>query len=121
MGHPRFRRRRSDRGIVAHRANYHRCVSRTLWVTATFENLSSPLANILHAVLPHEGRASSREVSTLRFLFKFTLRRHEIVEQAHFIHEPRKLPVVRRRDHGRDSEMVYKKARQPWPLAGPID
>ena len=33
-------------------------------------------------------------VSTLRFFFKVTLRRHEIVERTHFIHEPRKLPVV---------------------------
>jgi site-specific recombinase XerD len=33
-------------------------------------------------------------VSTLRFFFRVTLRRHDIVEHAHFIHEPRKLPVV---------------------------
>jgi hypothetical protein len=32
--------------------------------------------------------------STLRFLFRVTLRRHEIVEQTDVIHEPRKLPVV---------------------------
>src|SRR5213079_1708970 len=33
-------------------------------------------------------------ISTLRFFFKVTLRRHEIVEHTHVIHEPRKLPVV---------------------------
>ncbi|CCD86216.1 putative integrase/recombinase y4qK [Bradyrhizobium sp. ORS 285] len=36
----------------------------------------------------------NQSVSTLRFFFKVTLRRHEIVEHTHFIHEPRKLPVV---------------------------
>jgi len=30
----------------------------------------------------------------LRFFFKVTLRRHDIVEHTHFVHEPRKLPVV---------------------------
>jgi hypothetical protein len=29
-------------------------------------------------------------VSTLRFFFKITLGRHDIVEHTHFIHEPRK-------------------------------
>jgi integrase/recombinase XerD len=33
-------------------------------------------------------------VSTLRFFFRVTLRRHDIVEHTHFIHEPRRLPVV---------------------------
>src|SRR6201993_1757451 len=36
----------------------------------------------------------NQTVSTLRFFFKVTLRRHDIVEHTHFIHEPRKLPVV---------------------------
>jgi hypothetical protein len=36
MGHPRLRGRRSDRGIVAHRANHHRHASRDRWVTATW-------------------------------------------------------------------------------------
>jgi site-specific recombinase XerD len=36
----------------------------------------------------------NQTVSTLRFFFKVTLRRHEIVAHTHFIHEPRKLPVV---------------------------
>src|SRR5260370_37098899 len=36
----------------------------------------------------------NQTVSTLRFFFRVTLRRHDIVEHAHFIREPRKLPVV---------------------------
>jgi integrase/recombinase XerD len=36
----------------------------------------------------------NQTISTLRFFFKVTLRRHEIVEHTHVIHEPRKLPVV---------------------------
>jgi integrase len=36
----------------------------------------------------------NQTVSTLRSFFKVTLRRHDIVEHTHFIHEPRKLPVV---------------------------
>ncbi|WP_271669914.1 tyrosine-type recombinase/integrase [Bradyrhizobium sp. CCBAU 51627] len=36
----------------------------------------------------------NQTVSTLRFFFKVTLRRHEIVEHTHVIHEPRRLPVV---------------------------
>src|SRR5947207_12252625 len=36
----------------------------------------------------------NQTVSTLRFFFRVTLKRHDIVEHTHFIHEPRKLPVV---------------------------
>jgi integrase/recombinase XerD len=36
----------------------------------------------------------NQTVSTLRFFFKATLKRHDIVEHTHVIHEPRKLPVV---------------------------
>jgi site-specific recombinase XerD len=36
----------------------------------------------------------NQTVSTLRFFFKVTLGRSEIVEHTHAIHEPRKLPVV---------------------------
>jgi len=36
----------------------------------------------------------NQTISTLRFFFKVTLRRHEIVEHTHVIHETRKLPVV---------------------------
>jgi len=33
-------------------------------------------------------------VSALRFLFRVTLKRHDIIEHTTFIREPRKLPVV---------------------------
>ena len=36
----------------------------------------------------------NQAVSTLRFFFRVTLKRHDIVEHTDFIHEPRKLPVV---------------------------
>jgi len=36
----------------------------------------------------------NQTVSILRFFFRVTLKRYEIVEHTHFIHEPRKLPVV---------------------------
>src|SRR5207248_2954682 len=36
----------------------------------------------------------NQTVSTLRFFFRVTLRRYDIVEHTHVIHEPRKLPVV---------------------------
>jgi integrase/recombinase XerD len=36
----------------------------------------------------------NQTVSTLRFFFRVTLRRHAIVEYTHFIHAPRKLPAV---------------------------
>jgi site-specific recombinase XerD len=36
----------------------------------------------------------NQTVSTLRFFFKVTLGRPEIVEHTHSVHEPRKLPVV---------------------------
>jgi site-specific recombinase XerD len=36
----------------------------------------------------------NQAVSTLRFFFRITLKRHDILEHTHFIHEPRKLPVV---------------------------
>ena len=36
----------------------------------------------------------NQTVSTLRFFFRVTLKRHAIVEHTHVIHEPRKLPVV---------------------------
>ena len=38
--------------------------------------------------------ALNQTVSTLRFFFKVTPKRHDIVEYIHFVHEPRKLPVV---------------------------
>jgi integrase/recombinase XerD len=36
----------------------------------------------------------NQSVATLRFFFRITLKRHDILEHTHFIHEPRKLPVV---------------------------
>src|SRR6266508_4598317 len=36
----------------------------------------------------------NQTVSTLRFFFKVTLKRHESVEHTHVVHEPRTLPVV---------------------------
>jgi len=38
--------------------------------------------------------AINRHVSALRCFFRVTLKRYAIVEHTHFIHEPRKLPVV---------------------------
>jgi len=36
----------------------------------------------------------NQTVSTLRFFLRVTLKRHEIIEYTHVVHEPRKLPVV---------------------------
>ena len=36
----------------------------------------------------------NQTVSTLRFFFRVTLRRSDIIEHTTFVHEPRKLPVV---------------------------
>jgi integrase len=36
----------------------------------------------------------NQAVSTLRFFFRVTFKRHDILEHTHFIREPRKLPVV---------------------------
>src|SRR5207244_107572 len=36
----------------------------------------------------------NQSVSTLRFFFRVTLRRADIVNHTQFVHEPRKLPVV---------------------------
>ena len=36
----------------------------------------------------------NQTISTLRFFFRVTLKRSDIVEHTHVIHEPRKLPVV---------------------------
>jgi integrase/recombinase XerD len=49
----------------------------------------------LHLASSGVGVATiDQTVSTLRFFFRATLRRHEIVEHTHIIPEPRKLPVV---------------------------
>jgi integrase/recombinase XerD len=60
--------------------------------TATFEDLRRFQ---LHVVASGVGAAAiNRHVSALRFFFRVTLKRYAIVEHTHFIHEPRKLPVV---------------------------
>src|SRR6266849_5515737 len=60
--------------------------------TATFEDLRRFQ---LHVVASGVGAAAiNRHLSALRFFFRVTLKRYAIVEHTHFIHEPRKLPVV---------------------------
>jgi site-specific recombinase XerD len=49
----------------------------------------------LHLAASGVGVATlNQTISTLRFFFRVTLKRHNIVEHTHFVHEPRKLPVV---------------------------
>src|SRR5260370_38005138 len=60
--------------------------------TASFEDIRRFQ---LHVAASGVGAgAANRNVSALRFLFRVTLKRYAIVEHTHFIHEPRKLPVV---------------------------
>jgi integrase/recombinase XerD len=60
--------------------------------TATFEDVRRYQ---LHLASSGVGVATlNQAVSTLRFFFRVTLRRHDIIEYTHFVHEPRKLPVV---------------------------
>jgi integrase/recombinase XerD len=60
--------------------------------TASFEDVRRYQ---LHLAERGVGVATlNQTVATLRFLFRVTLKRHEIVEHTTFIHEPRKLPVV---------------------------
>jgi site-specific recombinase XerD len=60
--------------------------------TATFEDVRRYQ---LHLTASGVGVAAlNQTVSTLRFFFRVTLKRHGIVEHTHFIREPRKLPVV---------------------------
>ena len=60
--------------------------------TASFEDVRRYQ---LHLAASGVGVSTlNQTVSTLRFFFKVTLRRHDIVEHTHVIHEPRKLPVV---------------------------
>lgn len=49
----------------------------------------------LHLVASGAGVPTlNQSVATLRFFFRVTLKRHDILEHTHFIREPRKLPVV---------------------------
>jgi site-specific recombinase XerD len=60
--------------------------------TATFEDVRRYQ---LHLASSGVGVSPlNQAVSTLRFFFRVTLKRHDIVEYTHFVHEPRKLPVV---------------------------
>jgi integrase/recombinase XerD len=60
--------------------------------TATFEDVRRYQ---LHLTESGIGVATlNQTVSTLRFFFRVTLKRHEIVEHTHFNREPRRLPVV---------------------------
>jgi hypothetical protein len=57
----------------------------------------------------------NQTVSTLRFFFRVTLKRHEIIEHMHVIHEPRKLPVV-----PRPPALVMWRSASPVALPPPI-
>src|SRR5271170_5093226 len=60
--------------------------------TASFEDVRSYQ---LHLAASGAGVSSlNQSVSTLRFLFRVTLGRGDIVNHTQFVHEPRKLPVV---------------------------
>ena len=63
--------------------------------TATFEDVRRYQ---LHLAASGVGVPTiNQTVSTLRFFFRVTLRRYDIVEHAHFIHEPRKTHDLRSR------------------------
>jgi integrase len=60
--------------------------------TASFEDVRRYQP---HVVASGVGVATlNQAVSTRRFFFRVTVKRHDIVEHTHFIREPRKLPVV---------------------------
>jgi site-specific recombinase XerD len=60
--------------------------------TASFEDVRRYQ---LHLTMSGVGVPTVNQmVSTLRFFFRITLKRHDILEHTHFIREPRKLPVV---------------------------
>jgi integrase/recombinase XerD len=60
--------------------------------TATFEDVRRYQ---LHLAASGVGAPTlNQAVSTLRFFFRVTLRRHDIVGHTHFIREARKLPAV---------------------------
>jgi site-specific recombinase XerD len=73
--------------------------------TATFEDVRRYQ---LHLTASGGGVATlNQTVSTLRFFFRVTLKRHEIVEHTHFNREPRKLPVVLSPDEVRASSLPH--------------
>jgi integrase/recombinase XerD len=60
--------------------------------TASFEDVRRYL---LHLAASGVGVPTlNQSVATLRFFFRVTLKRSDIIEHTAFIHEPRKLPVV---------------------------
>jgi len=60
--------------------------------TASFEDVRRYQ---LHLTERGAGVATRNQtVATLRFFFRVTLKRHDIVEHTHIIREPRKLPMV---------------------------
>jgi len=60
--------------------------------TASFEDVRRYQ---LHLVAHGAGVPTlNQSVATLRFFFRITLKRHDVLEHTHFIHEPGKLPVV---------------------------
>src|SRR2546421_13023884 len=59
--------------------------------TASFEDVRRYQ---LHLASSGVGVATlNQAVSTLRFFFRVTLKRHAIAEYTHFVHEPRKIAV----------------------------
>src|SRR5262245_16440049 len=60
--------------------------------TASFEDVRRYQ---LHLTASGVGVATlNQTVSTLRFFFKVTLQRHEILEATHYMRDPRTLPAV---------------------------
>jgi integrase/recombinase XerD len=60
--------------------------------TASFEDVRRYQ---FHLAASGVGVATLKEtISTLRFSFRVTLKRHDIVEHTHFIHEPRKFTIA---------------------------
>src|SRR5438105_4590469 len=60
--------------------------------TASFEDVRSYQ---LHLAASGAGVSTlNQSTATLRFFFRITLKRSDIIEHTTFIHEPRKLPVV---------------------------
>lgn len=61
----------------------------------------------------------NQALSTLRFFFRVTLKRYDIVEYSHFVHEPRKLAVWHRcaEPNGRSMPSAHSASYGPcWPI-----
>jgi site-specific recombinase XerD len=83
--------------------------------TASFEAIRR-----LQLHLAENGAADTptvnHAVSALRFLFRVTLKRYAIVEHTHFVHEPRKLPVVLSPEEVARDGRPYCSVRRPPPI-----